>query len=132
MTHTQRNERTAVGRLRGVLLVNAGFSAVTGAILLLGADVAGWLGVPAPVGLALGAGLVLFAVAVLAAAFRAPTSSAGAVVMADTAWVGGALVILLAFPSLLSPSGRWSLAGVTVVVAVLACLQWRWLRLAGV
>lgn len=87
-----------------------------------------WLGMPGWFSVMLGTGLLAFAVAVSAAARRLRRSWVGAVLAADTAWVAGALSVLLVFPTVLSVAGRWSLAVVTSLVASLAVLQWMGLR----
>lgn len=109
------------------LLANAAFSGASGLVLLVAAGPAGaWLGVPDPWLLrALGGGLVAFGAGLLLLA-RSDRPKRGLVVAAsasDFAWVAGSVVLLAAFPDLLSAAGRAAVAGVAVVVAGLGGAQ---------
>ncbi|HEY7823188.1 MAG TPA: hypothetical protein VIG24_10155, partial [Acidimicrobiia bacterium] len=50
------------------------------------------------------------------------------VIGADTAWVIGAVIVILVFPGSMSTAGLWALGGVTTVVALFALLQTDGLR----
>lgn len=123
-------QQTLLGR---ALLANAAFSATTGIVLVLGAttldDV---LAVDALVLGGLGVGLLVYAVdlAVLARSARWVRRGGMMAIIADLAWVAGAMT-LVAFTSVLSPQGTAALAAVTAVVAALAALQMAGLRRFG-
>lgn len=113
--------------LRWALGANAGFSGLSGLVLLLAAGPVGeWLGVTEPWILrGIGGGLVAYAVW-LAALTREETPRRSLVVtasLADFAWVAGSVLLLVAGPQLLTPPGRWAVAIVAVVVADFGVVQ---------
>lgn len=115
--------------LTAVLATNAGFSAVTGVVMIVAAGpLSNWLGIPTWVTVGVGAGLVPFAVAVAATARSPVLSRVVQVIVADVSWVVGAAVITIGFPESMSRQGLWALGMVTVVVAVFAVLQTLGLR----
>jgi hypothetical protein len=118
--------------LRGALVANAVFSGTTGIGAIALANVfAGSLGPPAWSLRALGVGLVVFA-AVVAGESRAPRRrDTWRIIAADVAWVATAVLIIMVSPGWLTGAGRATLAAVTVVVAVLALMQWRGLETGG-
>lgn len=123
--------RSRIGRDGGRLLAtsvsyNAIFSAICGVTLIVGAPLlSGAFGVAGWILASVGLGLVGFAALLLwlLAAPRRLTSGARAVVFADVAWVLGASVLIVGFPTLLPPAGRVALGAVSVVVAVIAVGQ---------
>ena len=118
--------------LNGTLILNAATSAAIGAALAIGAiPISDWLGIPTPVSLALGIGLVAFGALVLKVARDARRQLVLEVIAADLAWVVGAGVVIFGFPDSMSTAGRWSLGVVTVAVAVFATLQATGLRRSG-
>ena len=118
--------------LKNALLANAGFSGLSGAVLLLGAGpVAGVLGLE-QVWLLRILGVILLAFAAqLVELARRPTPHRGLtwyVIANDCAWVAGSAMLLLGWPELLSVTGRWLVAAVAIVVLLFADLQWLGLR----
>ncbi len=120
--------------LASAVSYNAIFSGVNGVVLLAGAPMlsrpigaAGW------VLAALGGGLLGFAVLLvwLLAAPHRLAVGARFVLVADLAWVVGAVVVLAGFPELLAPAGRVGLAAVSVVVAAMIVGQAAGLRRRG-
>lgn len=120
--------------LASAVSVNGIFSAASGVVLIAGAPMLrspigadGWLLAT------VGVGLVGFAVLLvwLLAAPRRLAVGAGSVLVADVAWVLGAVVLLAGFPGLLAPAGRVGLAVVSGVVAAIAVAQAVGLRRRG-
>ena len=110
--------------LTRALLANAVFSLLSGATLIAG----GWwladgFGVPFWVLLVVGAGLIPFGVGVAMAGRSPSPDQVRGIIVADLAWVIGAVVLLLGFPSAMSDAGRTTLAAVTALVGVFASLQ---------
>lgn len=106
--------------------VNALFSAASGIALLVGAAaLEARLGAPAWVLAAVGAGLLAFVAMILwsLADARRLTVGGRMAVGGDAVWIAGAVLLLAAFPEVLSSQGRTALALVTVVVAILGALQ---------
>ncbi len=123
---TVRGARPSVRpMLATVMLENAAFSAVSGAVLVAGATgLDSWLGVHAGVLVAVGAGLMVYAVQ-LFVWYRSPRGlrrGGRMAVAADVAWVLGA-VALIAFTDTLTAAGELALAAVSVVVAGFAAAQ---------
>lgn len=115
------------------LAANAGFSGLSGLVLVAAADpVAAWIGVAGATGWlrAIGVGLLLFAAGLVRLVRDDERTRAGvlSVTAADAGWVVGSAVLLVAFPGLLSPAGEWAVAAVALVVASLACAQFVGLR----
>jgi hypothetical protein len=110
--------------LTRTLAANAGFSALSGLILIGGASpLSRWLGIPTWLSVAVGVGLLPFAVAVIRVARDPKPQAARMVVVADIAWVVGAAVVLIGFPRSMSTAGLWSLGLVSVAVADFAVFQ---------
>jgi hypothetical protein len=110
--------------LTRALLGNAGFSAVTGVSLVLGAvPLSRWLEIPTWLTAAVGVGLLPFSLAVSVVARRPSLRTVRLVIAADLVWVAGAAIVILGFPQSMSTSGLWVLGLVTVAVAGFAVLQ---------
>ena len=110
--------------LTRTLAANAGFSALTGLILIGGASpLSRWLGTPTWLTVAVGVGLLPFAVAVITVARDPKPQAVRMVIVADIAWVIGAAVVLIGFPLSMSTAGLWSLGLVSVAVADFAIFQ---------
>jgi len=124
--------RSDATSLADVISFNALFSLVSGVVLSTGV-VASRLGIPPLVALGVGAGLVGFAVVLLVGLARVGhlRTVAMLAVAADLGWITAACLLLLTAPEALSPTGRVTLAAVTVVVALLAPLQGWGLRRIG-
>lgn len=110
--------------LTPTLAANAASSAVTGVALVAGAaPLSGWLGIPAWLSVAVGAGLLVFAVSVVRVARSPQPAAVRQVIAADVAWVIGAAVVIVGFPESMSTAGLWALGVVTVAVADFAVFQ---------
>lgn len=110
--------------LTRVLMANAGFSLVTGVILVGGAiPLSRWLEIPTWLTVAVGGGLLPFSLAVSMVARRPSRLTVRLVIAADLVWVAGAAIVILGFPQSMSTAGLWVLGLVTVVVAGFAVLQ---------
>ncbi|MGB7651202.1 MAG: SRPBCC family protein [Gallionella sp.] len=100
----------AVLPLRLALAANAVFSLSSALFMLFRPALVGeWLGIHAALILQLvGCGLVIFAVELIYQATRQRVATWRALLasVADFSWVAGSIVLLLAFPQLLSPSGN--------------------------
>lgn len=96
--------------LRLALAANAVFSLSSALFMLFRPALVGeWLGIHAALILQLvGCGLVIFAVELIYQATRQRVATWRALLasVADFSWVAGSIVLLLAFPQLLSPSGN--------------------------
>lgn len=118
--------------LSRTLAANAGFSAVTGVILVVGAaPLSRWLSIPTWLTIAVGIGLLPFALTVAKTARSPRREAVLRVILADIAWVVAAAVVLVGFPRSMSTAGLWSLGLVTVAVADFAALQVIGLRRTG-
>ncbi len=115
--------------LRLALASNATFSLCCALLLLFRPELVGqWLGIAAPLVLqAIGVGLVIFATDLVhqitrqrIATWRALLTSA-----LDLSWVVGSIMLVAFFPSLLSHTGKWLVAGVADVV-FMCCLWQLW------
>ena len=117
--------------LKTTLRLNAAFSALSGiAALVLAAVLDEPLGLAPWLMAALGVGLVLYGVE-LAIGTRAPERHAAVgrfAVVADTAWVVAATLVLLFAPDVLDGAGRVVLLVATLMVAELAITQYLGLR----
>lgn len=110
--------------LTRTLAANAGFSALTGLILIGGASpLSRWLGIPTWLTVAVGVGLLPFALNVITVARDPKPQAARMVILADIAWVIGAAVVLIGFPRAMSTAGSWALGLVSVAVADFAVFQ---------
>lgn len=118
-------------QLAAAMSLNALFSAGCGLVLLgFAPALRGLVGVPAWLAAGLGVGLLAFAgvlLWILAGPARLVAGGRAAVI-ADLGWVGGAALVLVGFPSLLTTSGNVALVVVTLVVAALAAGQAHGLR----
>lgn len=117
--------------LRRALYANAAFTAVCSLVALAGAGaVSDLFDVPTWIVILVGAILLGWAALVALFARREETRRAEAwlVVAGDEAWIIGVIVLLAAFPDVISETGRLWLAILTLVVAVLASLQLLGLR----
>ena len=113
--------------LFAALGANGAFSAVCGMILALAsAAVAGWLGAPGPVWVALiGIGLVLFGCQLLWLASRGRVSRTDALVISamDLGWVVVSAVLLIWVPESFTQVGIVTIAAVAGVVLIFSDLQ---------
>ncbi len=120
--------------LRRALLGNALFSGLSGLVLLVGfAPVGRLVGFELPwLYVALGMGLVLFALGLIRSARRPQINraEARAASLMDAAWVLGSVALLLVPGLPLTMAGRWLIGLVADVVALFALLQWLGLRRA--
>lgn len=115
--------------LTRTLVLNAGFSGLSGALLLGAAPpLAPWLGTPLWLTRGLGVGLVAFAVAVALVARHPRRLRVRQVIAADAAWVAGALAVILGFPNAMTTAGLWALGIATLAVADFAVFQMIGLR----
>lgn len=106
------------------LRANAIFSSATGAALVVGSVPLGsWLGIETWISIGLGLGLIGFAVALMVLARDPKPALVRVVVVADVAWVIGAIIVIAAFPQAMSTAGLWALGLVSVIVAGLAVGQ---------
>ena len=125
MSDTKETERA----LRGALVGNATFSAVTGSVLLAaGGQVAELIGLEHDWVLRLvGAGLLPFAAAVAVCAQPQNIGPRGAYAIsaADFAWVAASVLLVAAGPGLLNATGHFLVAAVSVVVAGFGAFQMR-------
>ncbi len=120
--------------LRLALRANAAFSTVCALVFIADARaLAPLIGVPGPLLVSLGVGLLGFAALLVAASLRADVArlvaDARIFCAADVAWVVGSVPIIAL--GLLEPIGAVGLAGVSAVVAALAFAQWRGLGKAS-
>lgn len=117
--------------LAAALSSNAVFSAGCGLLLLSGAAVlTGPFGMPAWLLAVVGTGLIGFAglvLWILADPLRLVPGGRAALA-ADVAWIAGAMLLLVGFPSVLTTTGSTALAAATGIVAVLAAGQAHGLR----
>lgn len=110
--------------LTTTLVANATSSAITGAGLLVGAGpLSDWLGIPTPVSVIVGLGLLIFALDVAWTSRDPAAGRVRRVIVADVAWVMGAGIIIFGFPRSMSTEGLWALGLVTFAVAAFAVLQ---------
>ena len=113
--------------LRRALQANAVFSGTSGLILIFGAGtVASLLGINAPlIFMAIGISLILYAAILARMFFKVKVDRSLALVAAilDTGWVIGSVIILFDFPLSLTYLGKWLVAGIAGIVAILAGLQ---------
>ena len=118
--------------LRRSLGANAGFSALSGVVLIaFHGPLDRFIGLGLPwLLIVLGAGLLGFAalIALNLRRTRISRTEAWLTVASDIAWVAGSAVILLGFPDLLDTGGKWLVALAAVGVADFALLQTLGLR----
>jgi hypothetical protein len=115
--------------LSGTLMVNAGSSALSGIILLVGSGpLSDWLGMPTPVSVVVGVGLLAFSLDVARTVRNLQRSNVLRVILADVAWVVAAAIVIIGYPGSLSTEGLWALGMITAAVATFAVLQAMGLR----
>lgn len=115
--------------LTSVLRANYLFSTITGAGLVV-ASVAlrDWIGVPQWLIVAVGVGLLPFAIFVRHVSRTLEPRLVLMVIGGDLAWVAAAVVILVGFPDSMTTAGRWVFGLVSLAVADFAFFQWRGLK----
>lgn len=110
--------------LQSLLRANGAFSATSGAVLVLGAAALDTsLGLNAWLLFASGVGLVGYGAVLFAAARDDAIGGGRFATAADLAWVVGATILLVGFPSVLTGAGRLALLLVTIVVGGFAVGQ---------
>ena len=118
--------------LRRTLLGNVAFSLISGAACLLGANaLAALMGIPQPaILMALGGGLLMFALGVYLTASQRPLDprKATAIFAADVVWVVGSVAILALDLFGLTTEGRWLVLIIADVVLGFAVLEFFGLR----
>lgn len=115
--------------LTRTLVANAGFSGATGLAMLVAADpLARWLGIPLWLTVAVGAGLLPFAMVAAGVARNPSARAVKSVIVADAAWVVGAAAVIIGFPQSMSSAGLGALGLVTIAVAGFALFQMIGLR----
>ncbi len=118
--------------LRSALVANAGFSALSGAVLVVASvPLAEVLEVPAWLLIVIGAGLIPFALGVLRTARTPEPSDVRAIIAADVGWVVVAIGVVILAGSAMATTAVVALCVVTVIVADFALLQYVGLRRAS-
>ena len=116
--------------LKKVLLTNAGFSALSGLVLLVGATALSQLfGEAHPwIFRGIGIGLLLFAGDILASCRSLPVSRAKALYFSfgDFGWVLGSIALLIGVP--LPAMAVWIVAGVALIVLAFGVAQCRYVH----
>jgi hypothetical protein len=111
--------------LSSVLRANYLFSTVTGLGLVAASDpLESWSGVARWILVAVGIGLIPFAMFVKAVSRSLDPRFVRVVIAGDVGWVVGAAIVLVGFPDTMTSAGKWTLGLVSVVVADFALLQW--------
>lgn len=119
--------------LKTTLFINAGSSAITGLVLAVGAvPVADWLGIPTWVAVVVGIGLLGFAVSVTMTARNPRPDAVRQIIIADVAWVIGAVIVIFGFPGSMTTAGLRALGLISLAVAGFAILQTLGLRRVAV
>ena len=117
-------------RLKKVLLINAGFSGLSGLVLILDATaLSGLFGDAHPwIFRGIGIGLLLFSGDILATCRSPRVSRAKALYFSygDFGWVLGSIALLIAAP--LSAVAAASVAGVALIVLVFGVAQFRYIH----
>ena len=121
-----------MGRLVKIVQGNGIYSALSGAILAIGAP---WLdtvsGVEAWVLAVVGVGLIAYGTLIYRQARNAdPVPVARFATAMDLAWLVGAAALLIGFPSAMTTAGKAILVAASVGVGAFAALQFRELRTA--
>lgn len=120
--------------LRASLVANVVFSIVSGGLAMVFAGPLGeFMGLAPIVLVIVGAGVVGFGLMILWSARRETLDLelARLTVISDLMWVVTAAILIVGFPGLMSTGGNRALAGVSVVVGVLAVFQGFGIRRAG-
>jgi len=129
MKSTQSSSPTGSdsGLLRAALVGNAGFSTICGIVMLaLPGTASNWLGIENPlVPQLIGAGLLFFAADLIHQATRRRMASWRGLLscLADSGWVLGTVILLLAFSQMLSSQGAMIVLAVASVVLAFGILQ---------
>lgn len=119
---TVSGSATTLGRR--ALRANAAFSAVSGAVCVVGAGPLGrFLTVDAWLTVAVGLGLLGYAAVLVRAVRSVRAVDLFAFAAMDGGWVLGTIVLLVGFPSAVSGGGRALLAGLAVVVGGFEVVQ---------
>lgn len=116
--------------LSRALHANAVYSTLSGATMAVGAvALDDWSGVPAWLLVAIGVGLIGFAVSLVFGARRPKllVDTGRTAVAGDIGWIVGAVVVIAA-TSWLTTAGEVTLALISVPVAIFAAAQWQGLR----
>lgn len=113
--------------LREVLLANAVFSEVSGALMLLvPGRIADWTGIPSPLAIAIiGAVLILYGFDIwYFCRGEKHLRTVGIIaVIGDTAWVAATIIILASGLLPLTSVGKWVVAVIADIVGLFAILQ---------
>ncbi|MGI9666870.1 MAG: hypothetical protein ACR2N2_07210 [Acidimicrobiia bacterium] len=110
--------------LRNALRLNAGFSAASAAVLIVGgASLATWLGVPTEIVYIVGFGLLPFAALAWWTSRTLDRRSTMAIIVGDVVWVVLAFAVIFGVEDAMSAAGAWALALVSIVVADFAIAQ---------
>ena len=118
--------------LRYALTSNAIFSSISGLLMLVAASyIAELLGNIPPIIITItGAGLIIFAAWVffIARSDSVPKADVWAVIIGDTGWVVGSVILLLLFNDIFTTTGLWIIGLIAAVVLTFADLQFFGLR----
>lgn len=110
--------------LRNALRLNSGFSTISAAVLLIGgASLAQWLGVPTAAVYVVGVGLLPFAGFAWWTSNTLDERATIAIIIGDVAWVVIAAIIIFGIDDAMSVAGAWALALVSIAVADFAIAQ---------
>lgn len=131
-TQIQANTQSYLGRR--VLQANGIFSAIGGAIFTLAAGpIADFTGLPSPLALVIGLGVLAYAAALFATAARSPIPRRLmlAAALLDTIWVVGSVLLLVSGWLPLTEAGRGLVIVLAVIVAGFALAEfYTWERMA--
>jgi hypothetical protein len=118
--------------LRRVLQANGFFSGLSGLAFIFGSEaIATFLGLDAPMYIAVTGGILLLYAASLfyvAAQETISRSAAWTFIILDALWVVDSIAVLVIGWPPLTTAGKWAVAGVADVVAIIAALQYYGLR----
>ena len=110
--------------LHNALRGNAMFSAVSAFVLLLGgAELAEWIGVPTAIVYLLGVGLLPWAAFAWWTSRTLARWAVIAVIAGDITWVVGAIVVVFGLSDEMTSQGVWGLIVVSVAVAAFGVVQ---------
>ena len=120
-------------KLQTTLYANAGFSLLSGLLLLTFAEpISAYLiQLPAVVFVVTGVGLLLFAADVFLVARKLPNSMkrASLILWADIIWVVATPLVIVLLGEKVTTTGNWLLVDIAIVVGVLAILEFTGIRL---
>jgi hypothetical protein len=118
--------------LSSVLKANYLFSTITGlGLVAASGPLEEWSGVARWILVAVGVGLVPFALFVKAVSRSLDSRLVRLVIAGDVGWVVGAAIVLVGYPDTMTSAGKWTLGLVSVVVADFALFQWFGLKKAA-